>query len=235
MNTLHERLMDQLTSYIQTLPANTKLLSERQLADKYQVSRNTVRLALLDLESTGLVRRVQGQGTFVNRINLQSDLGSSYKFGQQMRLLGKIPSTKIISFEEKDVNAYFAKNLNLEIGEKMYKVRRLRLADDEPMMLERSFLPVKLFPTLNKEMLENDSMYNVFEQEFDEKIDYADEYFSADVISNCDCEFMQLKPGTPCLHLERKTYDEQKHIIEFTLSTARSDEFVYHVRHNLEN
>ena len=119
MNTLRERLMDQLTSYIQTLPANAKLLSERQLADKYQVSRNTVRLALLDLESTGLVRRVQGQGTFVNRINLQSDLGSSYKFGQQMRLLGKIPSTKIISFEEKDVNAYFAKNLNLEIGEKM--------------------------------------------------------------------------------------------------------------------
>ncbi|WP_369833338.1 GntR family transcriptional regulator [Companilactobacillus pabuli] len=122
MNTLHEQLLDQLVSYVQTLPANAKLLSERQLANKYQVSRNTVRLALLDLESTGLVRRVQGEGTFVNRINLQSDLGSSYKFGQQMRLLGKTPSTKIISFEEKDVNAYFAKNLNLEIGEKMLKL-----------------------------------------------------------------------------------------------------------------
>jgi len=235
MNTLRERLMDQLTNYVQALPANARLLSERQLADKYQVSRNTVRLALLDLESTGLVRRIQGQGTFVNRINLQSDLGSSYKFGQQMRLLGKTPSTKILNFEEKDVNAYFAKNLNLEIGEKMFKVRRLRLADNEPMMLERSFLPVKLFPTLTKEILENNSMYDVFEQEFNEKVDYADEYFSADVISNCDCEFMKLKPGTPCLHLERKTYDDQKQIIEFTLSIARSDEFAYHVRHNLEN
>lgn len=235
MNTLRERLMDQLTNYVQALPANARLLSERQLADKYQVSRNTVRLALLDLESTGLVRRIQGQGTFVNRINLQSDLGSSYKFGQQMRLLGKTPSTKILNFEEKDVNAYFAKNLNLEIGEKMFKVRRLRLADNEPMMLERSFLPVKLFPTLTKKILENNSMYDVFEQEFNEKIGYADEYFSADVISNCDCEFMKLRPGTPCLHLERKTYDEQKRIIEFTLSIARSDEFAYHVRHNLEN
>ena len=233
MNTLRERLMDQLTNYVQALPANARLLSERQLADKYQVSRNTVRLALLDLESTGLVRRIQGQGTFVNRINLQSDLSSSYKFGQQMRLLGKTPSTKILNFEEKDVNAYFAKNLNLEIGEKMFKVRRLRLADNEPMMLERSFLPVKLFPTLTKEILENNSMYDVFEQEFNEKVDYADEYFSADVISNCDCEFMKLKPGTPCLHLERKTYDDQKQIIEFTLSIARSDEFAYHVRHNL--
>ncbi|KRN99132.1 GntR family transcriptional regulator [Companilactobacillus kimchiensis] len=233
--TLQEQLINQLTSYIQTLPTNAKLLSERQMADKYEVSRNTLRLALLELEATGMVRRIHGKGTFVNRINLNSDLGSSYKFGQQMELLGKKPTTKIVSFEKKEASAYVAKNLQLQLGEMTLKIKRIRLADGQPMMFERTFLPLKIFPTLTEEMLVDKSMYDVFKQLFDENIQYADEYFSAGIISNCDSEFMGLQEGTPCLHLKRQTYDLQNNIIEFTLSVARSDEFAYHVRHNVGN
>ncbi|MQS98172.1 GntR family transcriptional regulator [Companilactobacillus halodurans] len=232
--TLQEQLVNQLTSYVQDLPANKKLLSERQLADKYQVSRNTIRFALLELEATGIVRRIQGKGTFVNRINLDSDLGYSFKFNQQMRLLGKQPSTKIINFKKREANAYFAKNLAMAVGEGMFLVERLRLADNLPMMLERSFLPEKIFKTLSLEELRDQSMYEVFQRDFNEEISYADEYFSASVISNCNSEIMQLKSGTPCLQLERKSYDLQNRIIEFTLSVARSDEFSYHVRHDIE-
>ncbi|WP_119326998.1 GntR family transcriptional regulator [Companilactobacillus musae] len=232
---LQEQLINLLTSYIQNLPANAKLPSERQLADKYEVSRNTIRNALLGLEATDLVKRVHGKGTFVNRINLNSDLGSSFKFGQQMRMLGKTPSTKIINFEKKDINAYFAQNMNLKLGDIIIRVDRLRLADNVPMMLERSFLPQKLFPTLNQEMLQDRSMYDVFRDDFGEEISYADEYFSAGIISACDSKIMNLKEGTPCLHLKRTTYDLNHQIIEFTLSVARSDEFSYHVRHNIEN
>lgn len=232
---LQDQLINQLTNYIQTLKTNDKLPSERQLAQEYQVSRNTVRLALLNLESTGLVRRIHGKGTFVNRMNLDSDLGDSYKFGQQMRLLGKTPSTEIIDFEKKEVNAFFAKNLHLEVGAKMFKVDRLRLADGEPMMFERSFLPCDIFQGLTKEMLINKSMYDVFQDDFGEKISYADEYFSAGVIGSCDSKIMRLSEGTPCLHLKRQTYDSKHRVIEFTLSVARSDEFAYHVRHHVED
>lgn len=232
---LQEQLINLLTSDIQNLPANTKLPSERQLADRYEVSRNTVRSALLNLEAMALVRRVHGKGTFVNRVSLDSDLGSSFKFDQQMALLGKVPSTKVVNFEIKDVNAYFAQNMNLELGEMMIRVDRLRLADGEPMMLERSFLPQKVFPTLSREMLQDRSMYDVFYKDFNEKISYADEYFSAGVISDCDTKFMDLEEGTPCLRLKRKTYDVQNRIIEFTLSVARSDKFSYHVRHTYKH
>lgn len=231
---LQEQLLNRLTTDIQNLPANAKLLSERQLADKYEVSRNTVRCALLQLEMTGIIRRIHGKGTFVNRVNLNSDLASSYKFGQQMLALGKKPSTKVLSFEKKEVNAYLTQNMGLEKGEKVIQVDRLRLADDEPMMFERSFLPEKLFPTLTAKMLEENSMYDVFRDEFHENISYADEYFSAGIISNGDSDVMKLKEGTPCLRMERKTYDLEHRIIELTLTIARSDEFAYHVRHNIE-
>lgn len=232
---LKERLLNQLTSYIQTLPANEKLLSERQLADKYEVSRNTVRCVLLQLEMTGIIRRIHGKGTFVNRMDLNADLASSYKFGQQMLALGKNPATKVISFEVKEANAYFIQNMDLKQGDLVIQVDRLRLADDEPMMFERTFLPKKIFPTLTPEMLQKRSMYDIFQEDFDEKIDYADEYFSAGVISSGDAGFMGLADGTPCLRLKRTTYDEKHQIIEFTLSIARSDEFAYHVRHQIED
>lgn len=216
------------------MQANEKLPSERQLADKYEVSRNTIRAVLLELEAAGLVRRIHGKGTFVNRINLESDLGSSFKFGQQMRSLGKVPTTKVIDFEHKEVNSYFAENLGLQIGDMIYKIERLRLADDEVMMFERTYLPVKYFPNLSQAMLEASSMYGIFQNRFDEKIAYADEYFSAGIIGNCDSKFMNLDEGTPCLNLKRRTYDLENRVIEFTLSVARSDVFAYHVRHQIE-
>lgn len=232
---LQEQLVNHLTDYLETLPANAKLPSERQLADEYEVSRNTVRAALLNLEAIGLVRRIHGKGTFVNRTNLNSDLSSSYKFGEQMQLLGKVPTTKIINFEKKEVNAYFVDNMNLGFGEFIIQIERLRLADDEPMMFERTYLPLKFFPTLTEEMLHNKSLYDTFEKDFQENISYADEYFSSGVIGDSDSKVMGLPEGMPCLLLKRKTYDLKKQLIEFTLSTARSDEFAYHVRHNIED
>lgn len=230
---LQEQLIDTLTNYIQTLPSNTRLPSERQLADKYEVSRNTIRCALMNMEVTGLIRRIHGKGTFVNRVNLNSDLGSNFQFGEQMRQLGKVPRTEVISFEKRDVNAYFAQSMNLKLGEEVIKIERLRLADEQPMMLERSFLPLKIFPTLTKEMLQEKTMYSVFQERFDEKISYADEYFLASVISHVDSELMGIMEGTPCLNLKRTTYDQHQRVIEFTLSVARCDEFAYHIRHKL--
>lgn len=233
--TLQEQLINRLTANIQILPSNAKLPSERQLADKYEVSRNTVRAALMELEATGIVRRIHGKGTFVNRVNLNSDLGSSYKFGQQMILMGKNPTTRILGLEKKEANAYFADKLQLQVGELMFKIERLRLADNVPMMFERTFLPFKAFKMLSESMLEEQSMYDIFREYFDEKISYADEYFSAGVISDCNSEIMQLREGTPCLLLERSTHDLHDKIIEYTLSVARSDEFGYHVRHNIND
>ena len=162
--TLQEQLINRLTANIQILPSNAKLPSERQLADKYEVSRNTVRAALMELEATGIVRRIHGKGTFVNRVNLNSDLGSSYKFGQQMILMGKNPTTRILGFEKKEANAYFADKLQLQVGELMFKIERLRLADNVPMMFERTFLPFKAFKMLSESMLEEQSMYDIFRE-----------------------------------------------------------------------
>ena len=233
--TLQEQLINLLTNYIQSMPANAKLPSERQLADKYELSRTTVRSALNELEVTGLIRRVHGKGTFVNRIDLNSDLNSSYSFNKQMMSIGKKPQTKILSFDRKEANSYFSHKLDVEVGDQIIKIKRLRLADDIPVMLERTYLPASHFNLMTEDLLEDRSLYEVFATEFNEPVYYADEYFLAGITSKRDSEYLDLKEGTPCLNLKRSTYNSHNQVIEYTLSVARSDQFAYHIRHDISN
>ncbi|APX71984.1 GntR family transcriptional regulator [Companilactobacillus allii] len=233
--TLQEQLINLLTNYIQSMPANAKLPSERKLSDKYELSRTTVRSALNELEVTGLIRRVHGKGTFVNRVDLNSDLNSSYSFNKQMMSIGKKPQTKILSFDRKEANSYFARKLDVEVGDQVIKIKRLRLADDVPVMLERTYLPANHFNLMTEDLLEDRSLYDVFDKEFNEPVYYADEYFLAGIISKRDSEYLDLAEGTPCLNLKRSTYNSHNQVIEFTLSVARSDQFAYHIRHDISN
>ncbi len=233
--TLQDQLINLLTNYVQNLPANTKIPSERALAMKYELSRTTVRSALMEMEITGLIRRVHGKGTFVNKVDLKSDLNQSYSFSEQMISLGKEPKTQIISFERREANSFFARNLQVELGSQIIKLKRLRIADEIPMMLERTYLPVEHFSLMTKSMLVEHSLYEVFEQNFNERINYADEYFLAGITSGEDSKYLNLKEGSPCLNLRRQTFNQNNQIIEFTLSVARSDQFAYHIRHNVSN
>lgn len=231
--TLQDQLINLLTNYIQTLPANAKIPSERKIAEKYELSRTTVRAALMELEITGLIRRVHGKGTFVNKVNLNTDLKKSYSFSEQMMSLGKKPKTELISFEKKEANSYFVRNLQINLGDPMIKIKRLRIADGIPMMLERTYLPADHFKLLTKDMLVNHSLYQVFQERFNESVSYADEYFLAGSISGKDSGYLDLQEGTPCLNLRRQSFNQYNQVIEFTLSVARSDQFAYHVRHEV--
>lgn len=231
--TLQEQLTSLLTNYIGNLSPDTKLPSERRLADKYELSRNTVRAALMELEITGKVRRIHGKGTFVNKMDPNSDLGSGYRFSKQMSLLGKKPQTKILSFERTEVDDRYFQNLDVDLGREIIKITRLHLADGLPMILERSFLPVDRFKLLTRKMITGKSLYRVFADEFDEKVKYADEYFLSGIVNNNDAKILELNEGDPCLNIRRKTYNQRNQIIEFSLSVARSDQFTYHVRHDI--
>lgn len=232
--TLQEQLVNLLTNYIKDLPADTKLPSERQLSDKYQLSRNTVRAALLELEITGMVRRIHGKGTFVNEVNPKSDLSNGMRFSNLMQSVGKTPRTKILSFEFKEIDESFFKNLDVDLGRFVIKIQRLHIADDVPILLERSYLPYARFNKMTRKMIEGKSLYQVIAKKFDEKVSYADEYFSAGLVSSNDSKLLAVAEGTPCQNIQRKTYNQRNQLVELTLSVARSDQFAYHIRHNVD-
>ncbi|MBE8848410.1 GntR family transcriptional regulator [Enterococcus durans] len=230
---LYYQLVDVLKERIETqMTPHDKLLSERELCQHYGVSRTTVRLALQELETQGYIYRRHGKGTFVSDLSdKSSDLAGAYSFTEEMRELGRVPNTVILEFKQMEANKKVAKNLNINLGETVFKLKRLRLADDEPLMVERSYLPAKLFIGLDLPLLESKPLYDVFSQDYEQQVQLADEEFYASIVQKKDADPLRIADGAPVLHLSRTTYNVKNEIIEYTDSVARADQFHYKIRH----
>ena len=230
---LYDQLVDILTEKIEHEYRPGDLLpSERELSKYYGLSRTTVRLGLQELERLGLVVRQHGRGTFVADRSVQAtNLSQTYSFIDQMRQMGRDPSTTILEFAEIDADKNLAEKMRVRMGDKLFKIERLRCADGMPMMVERTYMPMRKFMSLKRPMLEHASLYTVIEQVFHEKIRVAEEEFFASIARPADAHLLGIGEGAPVLDLVRTTYDVGNEIIEYTLTVARADQFKYKIFH----
>lgn len=211
------------------LTENDKLPTEKDLCERYDISRATVRQALTELENEDYIYKIQGKGTFVSPKRYQQDLLKFYSFTDEMKKLGKTPTSKVLKFDITTPNKKVAKTLSLSKDNKVYRFTRLRLADNEPMMLETSYIPYELFKGITKEKLENRPLYTILIEEFDTSFSKAEEIFRPTLMENNEAEKLNYIEGGPAILLERITYNNENTVIEYTKSVARGDKFKYHV------
>ena len=230
---LYDQLVDILTEKIeQEYRPGDLMPSERELSERYGLSRTTVRLALQELEQLGMVVRQHGRGTFVaDRSAQRANLTQAYSFTDQMRSMGRVPETTILEFSEMDADKRLAEHMGVRLGDRLFKLKRLRSADGIPMMVEVSYLPVRKFLTLKRRLLDTMPLYEIIENVYHEKIRVAEEEFFASVARPNDAHLLDIAENAPVLDLERTTYNTSNEIIEYTLSVARADQFKYKVLH----
>lgn len=228
---LYSQLMDILINEIENgMKENEKMLSEREICEKYDVSRTTVRQALLELEREGYIYKKHGKGTFVASKKYNQNLQGFYSFTEEMKKLGKKPSSKVIKFEIFTVNNEIAKKMKLEKEDLVYKFTRLRLADDEPMMIETTYVPYNLFPGITKDDLNRNALYDIFRDRFNTVVDYAEEIFLPVLTNEEEAERLHIAVGSPSLKISRFAYNSNNQVIEYTISKARGDKFKYNIK-----
>ncbi|UFT99867.1 GntR family transcriptional regulator [Radiobacillus kanasensis] len=127
--------------------------SENKLAEMYDVSRVTIRQAIGELVSEDVLYKVRGSGTYVKGGKIEQDIFRLQSFTEEMRQLNKIPSNEILDFHMQEPTDVVKDKLQLVEGEKVFFIRRLRYADDEPLILEETYVPVSLFPDLSIEVM----------------------------------------------------------------------------------
>lgn len=227
---LYYQLMDILLEKIESgeLVENDQLPSERELCDSYRVSRTTVRQTMQELEKQGFIYKVHGKGTYVSPRTYNQSLVKFYSFTEEMKKVGKLPTTQVVSFEKIVCDNKIAKVMDLPVEEEVFKIVRLRLADQDPMLYETSYVPVKDFKNLSSQELEQTPMYEIFRSQYDVKISRALESFMAVSANNVESDMLNIIEGAPCLMLKRITFDQSK-VIEYTISIARGDKFTYTV------
>ncbi len=205
---------------------NDKLPSERELCSMYNLSRITVRQALQELEREGYINKVHGVGTFIAPKRYDQPLVKLYSFTEEMKKIGKNPSTKVIEFTTLTIDEHLAKKMNLLPNEEVYKIIRLRLADNEPLIYETTYLPKQKFPNLSANDLVTRPMYTVFYEDYRIEVTRAVETFSATVVREDESKYLEVNANQPAMLITRHAYFKDQ-LIEFTVSVARGEKFKY--------
>lgn len=148
---------------------NQILPSEMDIQKQYDISRITVRKAYDVLMKQGIIRAVRGKGTFVNDLDVKNWTWMHH-FTSDVKRQGREPSTKILSFREMNCDPQIAKMLEIEPNCQVYYLKRLRLIDNIPIWLTRSYIPVNMAEGLEKEYFSEkgsaQSLFFILEHDF---------------------------------------------------------------------
>jgi len=144
-----------------------KLPSENELAKKFDVSRVTIRRALQSLENDEIIYRCQGLGSFVKDDRTPHKLVRLTDFNEDMAKAGLDASSKVTLFESVDAPQWLGDILNVESGNKVIRIDRLRLGDGEPIAFDSTWLPILYGQLLNKDALQESTIYKQLEENYD--------------------------------------------------------------------
>lgn len=202
--------------------------SERELSETYDISRMTARQAITELVNEGVFFREQGRGTFVAQNKITQQLLHLTGFTEDIRARGQKPSTKVLSATMLPVDEVAATHLRIAVGEPLFVVRRLRLADDEPLAIEVSMLHFKGCERLVDEDLEHQSLYRILESTYGIPLMEADQEIEAGLASGEEAHILKVAPGSAVLYTRRTTYTERNRPIEYAKSVYRGNKYTFH-------
>ena len=227
----HEWLRRQLQVLTQEqLQPGDALPGERQLEEQFGVSRITVRRAISDLVSEGVLVRIKGKGTFVSHGRVRSDLHLA-SFNEDMRAAGFTPSTRVVTAVTAVPPGPAAQHLGLGPDEPAYLLRRLRLANKAPVSVDESWVPPRLVPGLLSQELTK-SLYGILSAA-GHPVRQVEQTVEAGAAVQDIAELLDVAPGSPVLVFHRHSYSEvggQEVPIEYSISTYRSDRYQLSMR-----
>jgi GntR family transcriptional regulator len=206
-------------------PAHQRLPSERELSERYHVSRMTARHALVDLVRDGLIYTRAGKGTFVAEPRLDPQMRTVTGFRLDMRLRGAAPSSRVLEAHIVPATPGAAAALHLESNAEVIQLVRLRLVDGSPLAVETTSLPHALCPGLLHHDFGRESLYYVLETEYGVCLSHAEQTIEARLASPREVELLQLKPTAAVLHLERVTVRHDGVPVEYVSSAYRGDRY----------
>lgn len=212
--------------YLEEYKIGENIPSERELSLQYDVSRMTVRQAITNLVNSGLLYREKGRGTYVANPKLEQPLMGLTSFTEDMKARGMEPSSKLIRFEKMIPPIDIARDLFLEPDEEVFYVVRIRNADKKPMAIERTYIPVKVYPELDEKKVMG-SLYTIIEAKHHQKIGNAIQVMEAAIVSKEESEYLHLSSSAAVLIIKRISYFVDGVPFELVRSTYRADRYKF--------
>ena len=198
--------------------------SERELSDKFNLSSTTVRRALNDLVQENLLERKAGKGTFVRIRRVKRDLRKVLSFTNNMIEMGFAPSSKVLSKKIVNAGAFARESLKLKKGAKVVMLKRLRFANDMPMMLETRFVNLDMCPDIMDHELSG-SMWKIYTNHYGCKPMRHSQTLGISKIEARPAALLGVDENAVVYIIKGVTYAEDGRAIECEESFYRSDKY----------
>ncbi len=215
------------------LAPGERLPSDEELCREFGVSRMTARNAMQRLAEDGLVERIPGRGTFTVAPPAHRHADRLMAFSHEMERLGRVPSSRLLGREIRPASASEASFLGLRVTEPVVVVRRLRLADGEPVALETATLVRRTADVVMSADLEAGSLHAALGRA-GFNLRRGNATISAEAAGPDDMRLLGVRGGTPLLVERRVITDPQGRPIEATESRYPGDRYALDVRFEVE-
>lgn len=224
---IYKQIAQSITEAIDTglLKYGDKLPTEKEICQAFSVSHTVVKMAYEKLIEEGKIKRIKGKGTYVTNRNIyQTKLHSFYELDVTENDLTEKYNTEVVLFDRifKDYSAYRA--MKLENGEKCYKIVTLTKSDQNPVVLQRVYLPEKFFPNFMSCYKDFNKLFDFIENDCcGKKIKHLHSTFSGINASASDALLLNLVPDQAISFVRTQIVDTNDEIIGYVCSYFPGD------------
>ncbi|MFY0544790.1 GntR family transcriptional regulator [Brevibacillus sp. H7] len=205
--------------------AKEKLPSESDLAAALDISRGTIKQAIKQLITEGILVQIHGKGTFVIGEQLEYPLAERLvSVAETMIENQKNFTTNLVSLELIPAGKMLAENLHVQADDKVWYMQRLRHFEGTPVVFLENYLPANLFPDLDQIDFTEDALFAIIENRYKTIIEWGKRSFLAKGADERISRILQIDKGTPVTFLEQTTYTSNDMPIEYSKVWLRSDQ-----------
>ena len=223
----YQQIVEQIRALVRSGKAKEgqTFCSESDVAHYLGISKMPVRQAYQKLRSEGLLVIAKGKRPVIGSGRLPWNFQELRGFSEEMRRRGLVPSARVLSRSTISPNIEVATALRLPDGDSVYAIKRLRLVNGDAVAIVESYLPKRLFPNIEKQNLENQSLYSVYENVYRRKLHWAEEVIGAVAAREDEASILETSPGSPLLLVRETTFDTDRVAIEYSRSLLRGDRY----------
>jgi GntR family transcriptional regulator len=205
-----------------------RLMSERELGEKFKVSRMTVRQALTEMIREGFLYTQVGKGTYVNESKIKQELQTLTGFTQDMAARGTRVSGQVLEARIIPATLTLAALFSVPMNTELVLLSRLRLSDDMPLAIEEAYIRYQVCAGILKYDFSKESLYNILATHYNTILVRAEQTMEASLATPKEAELLQITSPSPILRIERLSYNERNTLVEYVISAYRGDRYKFH-------
>ncbi len=229
---LHFQLMNQLREEILKGELTERIPSERELMDRFSVSRSTVRQAISQLVLEGVLEKRHGKGTFVYHRPVEEWLGNISTYKKIINDMQMTPGTRLISSRVEHLQNIRSNSFDLGIfkQDKLYAIDRLQLANQIPIAIEKQYYPMEIGTKLAEYDLNEAVIYDLLELTLGINLWEAEQVVTSKIPTKEDANYLHIPQTASVLVTERVTYDTNNNLVEYLQGMFRADMYAFRIK-----